>query len=136
MVAIHRKKQWDVQGLGFALSDLSRALSQRGELDEALTVAREATGVFAKQGFLWALLTMIASLALQRGHVTEAALALGRADAAEAWRDASPPPAEIQERGDLLRRLQKVLSASELERLLSEGTALTDEEAARIALAQ
>jgi len=135
LVAMHRQHQWDVQGLGFALSDLSRALSERGELDEALTVAREATGVFTKQGFLWAILTMIASLALQRGHATEAALALGRANAAQAWRDAAPPPATMQERDELVHRLQKVFSASELERLLAEGTALTDEEAARIALA-
>ena len=92
--------------------------------------------MYSRQGFLWEFLTEIALLALERGHATEAALAFGRADAAQAWRDTSPPPAAMQEREALLRRLQQVFSAPELERLLAEGAALTDEDAARIALAR
>jgi hypothetical protein len=41
----------------------------------------------------------------------------------------------MREREDLLRQLQEVFSGPDLERLLAEGAALTDEEAARIALA-
>jgi hypothetical protein len=42
----------------------------------------------------------------------------------------------MQEREAVLHRLQQVFSAPELERLLAEGAALTDEDAARIALAR
>jgi predicted ATPase/class 3 adenylate cyclase len=135
LVARHRQDHRDVPGFGFALSDLSSALSERGKLEEALTIAREAASVFARQGLLWIFLTRIAMLALARGHATEAALAFGRAEAAQAWRDAAPPPRKMRERDDLLRQLQEALSGPELERLLAEGAALTDEEAARIALA-
>ena len=135
LVALHWQDQRNVQGYGFVLSDLSSALSERGEVEEALTVMREAAGVFARQGLLWIFLTRIALLALRRGHATEAALAFGRAEAGQAWRDAAQPPRKVREREDLLRQLQEVFSGPELERLLAEGAALTDEEAARIALA-
>ena len=114
----------------------ARALVEHGELDEALTVAREAVKVFSGQGFLWVFLTTVALLALKRGHANEAALVLGRADAAQAWRDVAPPPATMQERQDLLHRLRKVVSDSELKRLVAVGATLTDEEATRRALAE
>jgi len=111
-------------------------LSKTGELDEAIMIAREAAAVYAQQGFLWAFLITIARLALKRGHPTEAASVFGCADAMSSWRDAEPPPATMREREDLLRQLQEIFAEADLTRLFAEGAALSDEEAARIGLAQ
>lgn len=74
-------------------------------------------------------------LALRRGHAAEAARVFGRDEAAQAWRDTALPLKKMREREDLLRQLQEVFKGPELGSLLAEGAVLTDEEAARIALA-
>jgi hypothetical protein len=66
---------------------LSTALIMLGHLDDALMVAREASQLFAQHGTLWSALDPFALLAFKRGHLRNAAVALGRAEATmQAWR--------------------------------------------------
>ena len=118
-------------GLALALSNLSEALVELDQLDEALITAREATPLHAQEGTaLWVWLVSFARMAYKRGRVSEAALAFGRAQAR--YGSASH---KHRAREGLLALLRRSLPTAELQRLLAEGAALTDEEAAHIALA-
>lgn len=79
---------------------------------------------------MWVWLVSFARIAFKQGRVSDAALAFGRAEAkyigvANAQSD----------RDDVRALLSQTVSSTDLQRLLAEGAALTDEEAARIALA-
>ena len=118
-------------GLANALCDLSVALAKLDQIDEALATAREATPLHAKQGSpLWTWLVSFAQIALKQGRLSDAALALGRAEAKY-----GTVSNNRRDRDDLRALLTQSLSSTELQSLLAEGAALTDEEAARIALA-
>jgi tetratricopeptide (TPR) repeat protein len=118
-------------GLALALSNLSEALVELDQLDEALITAREATPLHAQEGTaLWVWLVSFARMAYKRGRVSEAALAFGRAQAR--YGSASH---KHRAREGLLALLRRSLPTAELQRLLAEGAALTDEEAAHMALA-
>jgi hypothetical protein len=114
-----------------ALCYLSDALAKVGKLDEALAIAREATPLHAQRGSpLWVWLVSFAQIAFNQGRVSDAALAFGRAEAKY-----GSVSNDRRERDDLRALLTQSLSRTELRRLLVEGAALTDEEAAHIALA-
>jgi predicted ATPase len=117
--------------LAIALCMLSDALAKLDQIDEALAIAREATPLHAQRGTpLWVWLVSFAKIALKQGRVSDAALAFGRAEAK--YGSAST---DRRNRDDLRALLAKSLSSTELQRRLTEGATLTDEEAARIALA-
>ncbi len=120
---------------GQALGYLCVSLTCLGELDEALTVAREANAFHSQNGTLWDCLDVFALLAFKRGRFTEAAQARGRADAVATRRGARREPNAARVRNDVLTLLQEALAADELDRLLAQGAQLSDEEAARLALA-
>jgi len=130
LVALTRADRF-TSSLGIALCCLSDALTKLDQVDEALSTAREATPLHAQQGTpLWVWLVSFALIALKQGRVSDAALAFGRAEAKYG------NVANDQRARDAVRdMLVKSLSSGELQRLLAEGAALTDEEAARIALA-
>jgi hypothetical protein len=131
-----RQDRHDARGLRIELDRLCNTLTEAGELDEALLIAREAASIASDLGLLWRFLNEIASLALKRGHATEAALVFGRACAMDTWRDVEPPPADKRSRTGFLRQLRMVLDGPELDQLLAKGAALSDDDAARIGLAQ
>jgi predicted ATPase/DNA-binding winged helix-turn-helix (wHTH) protein len=117
-------------GLAVALCMLSEALAKLDHIDEALTTAREATPLHAQQGTpLWVWLVPFAQIALKQGRVSDSALALGRVEAKYGGFSNNQ-----RDRDDLRSLLRQSLSSDELQSLLAEGAALTDEEAARIAL--
>ena len=117
--------------LAIALCDLSDALAKIDQIDEALATAREAAPLHAQQGTpLWVWLVSFAQIAFKQGRVSDAALALGRAEAKY-----GSVSNNRRDRDDLRVLLTQSLSSTELQRLLAEGAALTDEEAAHIALA-
>ncbi|MBX3637856.1 MAG: adenylate/guanylate cyclase domain-containing protein [Rubrivivax sp.] len=120
---------------GTALGNLSAALTELGELDEALQTARESVAINAPSGTAWYWLDPIALLACKRGRWPAAARALGRAEAANAWRDGRREPNEQRARDQALAMLTAALPADELQRLMAEGAALGDAEAALAALA-
>ena len=112
------------------------ALTEFGELDEALSVLREAAPMLTRQGMWWMSLDAIALLAFKRGRIRDSALALGRSDAlfVKLNRQRDDPVAQRMHDA-VLSGLQQALPAADLERLLAEGAAMSDEEAARGALA-
>jgi len=119
---------------GAALANLGTALTALGQLDEALAAAREAMALNAQTGTLWSVLDPLALLAFKRGRIREAALALGRAEAQHAWRGGRREPNEQRARDEVLGLLQQALGEAELPQLLAQGAALTDEDAAQLAL--
>ncbi|MCW5612239.1 MAG: adenylate/guanylate cyclase domain-containing protein [Rubrivivax sp.] len=120
---------------GSALGNLSAALTELGALDEALQTARESVAINATAGTAWYWLDPIALLACKRGRWAAAARALGRADAANAWRGGRREPNEQRAHDQAQALLTAALPAAELQRLLAEGAALGDVEAAQAALA-
>jgi hypothetical protein len=68
------------------------------------------------------------------GKHKDAALLAGYTDAAHAARQAIRPPNEARACNRLRALLRKIFVSEELERLLSEGAKMTDDEAGRLAL--
>lgn len=120
--------------LGILLGDLSANLVELGQLDEAEAAAREAVHLRALNGTLWLQLDQIASLALARGRVREAAMAVGRCDRGHAWSGGRRHfyLRRVHER--LQAPLAQALTPDELAGLKSYGATLSDEEAAWLAL--
>ena len=119
-----------------ALANYGAALTELGRLDEALPITREAAVCESRDGTLWQMLYAIALLAVKRGRISEAALAHGRSEAMYAKLDQRrEDPSEQRAHIEVLDRLRKALPAEELRRLLAQGAAMSDEEAARGALA-
>ena len=130
LVALTRADRF-ASGLAMALCDLSAALVQLDQLDEALTAAREAVPLHAQQGTpMWVWLMMFARIACKQRRVSDAALAFGRAEA-KYW----DLPNHQRELDALRSQLAQSLPASEMGALLAQGATLSDEEAAHIALA-
>ncbi len=134
LVTMRRRDRFDVIATN-AVANYAAALTEFGELDEALSVLREVATTLTRQGLWWMWLEVIALLAFKRGRIRDAALALGRSDAlfVKLNRQRDDPIAQRM-RDEVLSGLQQALSAAELEQLLAEGAALSDEEAARLAL--
>jgi len=119
----------------FALGQLCLVLTELGELDEALALARENLQSLARAYHIVDFLNAFALLALRRGRIAEAARALGRADVQYDLLREVRRPGEERARKILLANLRKELPAVELEKLLKLGADLSDDEAARQALA-
>lgn len=135
LVAMARRERY-AEKLHVYIDNLATALVMDGQVDQALEVAREAVVLDIRNESLWLALDMLAMLAFKRGRIAEAALIFGRADAANAsWRSKDfREPVEGNVRDDLWAALKAALSADELERYLVQGAALSDEEAAELAV--
>ncbi len=119
----------------YALGQLCTALTLLGHLDEALALAREIMPQLALSYGVVDLLDIFALIAFKRGHIAEAARAVGRADGQILLRNERRRDFERISRDVLADGLRESLPAADLERLLTEGAALSDDEAARLALA-
>jgi predicted ATPase/DNA-binding winged helix-turn-helix (wHTH) protein len=119
-----------------ALSNLCLSLTHLGRLDEALEAGRESLAEHRLSDTVVMLLDAAAFLALKRGRVEAAAMALGRSDAAVAHVTGPGPrlPNELRARNLTLEGLQLALTAAELERLTQAGALLSEDEAASLAL--
>ena len=116
------------------LVNLSMSLTQFGEIDEALVVARSAYPLVEQAGRVLDLLDPYALLAFKRGHVGDAARMLGRADMRYATGNFQREEVEQKLRDKLMLGLRDAMSSEELSRLMKEGEALSDEDGARLAL--
>lgn len=118
--------------LGYVLGLLVAALTDRGDLEEALTVAREAIPLLRDDGPpIFDHLALRAALA---GKLREAARLIGYADSAH---KASSRPREPIERRAAMRVskiLRAALSGKEVGRLKREGAALSEDQAISVAL--
>ena len=121
--------------LAVALGNLSAALCETGALDEALQAARESAALQELEGTLWVNLDPFALLALRRGRIEAAALALGCVEARFAREGYPRQPNEQRQREELVLRLRQALPSAQLEQLLAQGAALRTDEAVRLVLA-
>jgi len=116
------------------LSNLSMSLTQMGKIDEALELARRGYPSVERAGRVLDLLDPYALLAFKRGRIDDAARILGRAEMRIATGNHRREVVEQNVRDELMRSLRAALSPDEFSRLMKEGEALGDEEAARLAL--
>jgi predicted ATPase/class 3 adenylate cyclase len=121
--------------LGFCLTNLAGVLVERGNLDEALEVAREGLPLLKDAGYAWINIDQLALRAALGGRLTDAARLAGFADATiakkkEAFRQTN----EARARKRLEGLLNAGVAADELTRLLAEGAELEEDEAYRLAL--
>jgi predicted ATPase/class 3 adenylate cyclase len=120
--------------LGYALANLAGALTERGDLEEAISVAREAMLVLRDEGSYWFLDHVALCVALG-GNVDDAARLEGFCNAAFRAQGDERSPNEARLRARLLDLLHDRLTPDALERLLAEGAKLSEEEACRLAVA-
>ena len=133
-IALLRQSPLTTVMLGLCLSNLAGVHTQRGELDEALTAAREGLPMLVEGGFAWSHLDHLALRAALAGKLADAARVAGFSDAAFANRKAPRQPNEARSRDRLQQMLEKELSHAELSRLSTEGAALSEEAACKLAL--
>ena len=135
LVLMQRRNRFDRIATN-TFANYATALTEFGELDEALSVLREVAPTLTRQGVWWIWLDTIALLAFKRGRIRDSALALGRSGARIVQSNQHRNgPITQRMHDEVLGGLQQALSAADLERLLAEGAAMSDEEAARGALA-
>ncbi len=121
---------------GHNLGNLSAALAYRGDLDEALQVARVSLPLLRRAGGMSTFLDHWALLAFRRGQLSQSALTLGCADAQYRGSGFGREQSE-QRASEMVRKaLGQALPATEFERLLAEGAGLSDEQAAALALGE
>jgi tetratricopeptide (TPR) repeat protein len=120
--------------LGLALGLLAGVLTERGQLDEALAVGREALLLLKEAGVSFMLFDTFALRAGLVGKLVNAARLQGHSDSYFASRGVprANNHARIRERLHVL--LNEKLGPDELARLLVEGSKLSEDEACRIAL--
>src|SRR5262245_43698238 len=121
--------------LGFCLTNLAGVLVERGDLDEALEVAREGLPLLKDAGYAWINIDQLALRAALAGRLTDAARLAGFADATIAKKKQTfRQTNEARARKRLEGLLNAGLAADELARLLAEGAELEENEAYRLAL--
>jgi tetratricopeptide (TPR) repeat protein len=119
--------------LGIGLTNLAGVHTERGELAEALAVARE--GLPLRQGEdLHDALDHLALRAALAGKLAEASRLAGFSDYGWTRRQAIRQPNEVRARDRLQSLLRERFSADELERLFANGAAMSEAEACRLAL--
>ena len=118
---------------GITIANLSAALERNGQLDEAWQLAREAIPLLQRQGVLDTFIDHLALLALRRSRPADAARLIGRSDAQAARTGDRRDGNEQWAHDATLEELRRSMSQRELDNLLREGGALTEDEAVRIA---
>ncbi len=120
--------------LGACLANLAGVLAERGELDEALMVARDAMPLRNAGGLAWCTMDHLALRAALAGKLENAALLAAYTDATFAAKATSRQPNEARARNRLHALLSEKLRPDELARLLAEGAKMTEDDACRLAL--
>ena len=120
--------------LGQILTNLTGALTERGELRDALAAAREGLPLRHEVGEAWFAMDHLALRAALAGKTAESARLAGFADRAHAAKDYARQPNEARARERLDAVLGAKLSAEDLELLLAEGAKMSEDEACRLAL--
>jgi len=120
--------------LGFALMNLSGVLTEKGEVDEALMLAREGLPLVRESGSAWLFIDHVALRAARAGKLDSAGRLAGYADAVHAANGAARQFIEARTRDQLHAVLREALPSHELDRLLAEGAKMSEDEACRLAL--
>jgi predicted ATPase/DNA-binding winged helix-turn-helix (wHTH) protein len=118
--------------LGYAMGLLAAALTERGELDEALAVAREAVPLLRDDGPpIFDHLALRAGLA---GKAKEAARLIGYAESVHNARSRPREPIERRAATRLSKVLRAALAQKEISSLKREGAGMTEDQATALAL--
>jgi tetratricopeptide (TPR) repeat protein len=120
--------------VGICFTNLAGIHVERGELDAALAAAREGLPLLKELGLVWYPLDHHALRVAMAGKVANAALLAGFADCAHTARTMSREPNEARAHERLQALLRSKLAPDELERLLEEGSKISEDEACRLAL--
>jgi hypothetical protein len=107
---------------------------ERGELDQALAVARIGLPLRQQVRYAWGALDSLALRAALCGRLDDAGRIAGCADGVYAQRGAVRGPNEARARARLQGVLMEALGESRWLQLLSEGARLDEDEACRLAL--
>lgn len=119
---------------GYVYGNLCMSLTELGQVEEALEMARRAWAFREQAGGALCILDPFARLAFMRGRIQDAARILGRADMRYATSQEKRQPVEMRVRDRLLAGLRAALPPETLQRLMDEGSALDDDAAAALAL--
>ncbi|MGH6876316.1 MAG: hypothetical protein ACREHV_02940 [Rhizomicrobium sp.] len=133
-LAARLRETHNTDALGFVLGILTAALTVRGDLDEALTVAKEAAPLLHDHGMLFGLFDHLALRAGFAGRATDAALIAGYADGlySASGRPREPIGRRAVERLSLF--LREGLPDGEIGRLAHLGAQLSEDQALTLAL--
>jgi len=121
--------------LGVTLTNLAGVLVERGELDDALSAAREGLELRKAVGDTSGALDHLALRAALVGRWADAARLAGYIDALFATRGIVRQVNEARARARLDRLLHDRLAANERVGLMAEGASMTEQDACRLALA-
>ena len=134
LVALARHERY-AEKLHVYIANLATALMMDGQLPEALEQAGEAFKLDKLNGSVWQSLDMLAMLAFKDDRPRDAAVVLGRAEAANSWRGENfREPVESHVRQELMAALQTAIAPDEREQCMARGAAMSNERAAEIAL--
>ena len=119
--------------LGVCLTNLAGVLTERGELEEALVVAREGLPLRRELSAraAWDHLALRAALA---GHLADAARVAGYVDGLFVASQSQRQPNEARARARLESLLKEKLSADDLDRLRDEGALMSEDQASELVL--
>jgi predicted ATPase len=117
-----------------SFGNLTAALTRAGELAEAQQVSREGLPLLQRRSATYLHLDHCALLALKLGRAEDAARALGRSRAVIGATSDAREINEQRAHDDALAELRQAFAPAALQRLFDEGAALSDDEAARIAV--
>jgi predicted ATPase/DNA-binding winged helix-turn-helix (wHTH) protein len=134
-VALMRIASATSRVFGVSLMGLHGVHVERGELAEALVVAREGLPLLQDGGYAWLYLDCAALRAALSGRIYDAARVMGYADSMFQAKSQRRSGNEARARTRLHQLLCKKLAPVEMQRLLAEGADLTDEEACKLLLA-
>ena len=116
------------------LGNLSAALTFNDELGEALQTAKVAFPLMLHEGSLSTFADHVALLTCKLKRYVDAARLMGRSDAHYSASGFEREESELRAARMTLDNLCRALPSNELNRLMVEGAAMTDEAAARAAL--
>ena len=121
--------------LGVNLTNLAGVLVERGDFQEALSVAREGIELRKAGGDTSGALDHLALRAALVGRLADAARLAGYVDAAFPTIGSPRQTNEARARARLDRLLRDQISDEECAKLMAEGATMTEEDACRLALA-
>jgi MalT-like TPR region len=120
--------------VGLALANLQGILTERGDLAEAAAVGREFMAFTRDAGVAWIVLDHYALRLAKSGRHEVAARLVGWNEAAVRAKDVRRQINEQRAYESNLSILRAKLSAAELERLMSEGAKMSEDEVCRLAV--
>ena len=122
------------RSVGTSFINLAGVHTERGELGEALAAAREGLPLLKEVGLVWHQVDHLALRAALAGKAANAALLAVFSDEAHAARKLSRAPNEARAHARLHALLRQQIAPDELERLLVEGSRISEDDACRLAL--